>query len=73
MYELNGAGHMAGMWVWWLIAIVVIAALGWGIVQSASRNAGRTAESAEDVLKRRYAAGEIDKEEYERRLQDLRQ
>lgn len=30
------------------------------------------AESAEDVLRRRFAAGEIDEEEYRRRLEVLR-
>ena len=33
---------------------------------------GSSAESAEEILKRRYAQGEIDQEEYERKLQDLR-
>jgi len=63
---------MAGMWFWWLIAIVVIAAVAWGVVQSLSRHSDGTAESAEEILKRRYAAGEIDKEEYEKRLRDIR-
>jgi uncharacterized membrane protein len=38
-------------------------------------NAGRprpTAESAEEILKQRYARGEIDRDEYHRRLTDLR-
>jgi uncharacterized membrane protein len=29
-------------------------------------------ESPEDILRRRYAAGEIDREEYEKALSDLR-
>jgi hypothetical protein len=31
-----------------------------------------TEESAEQILKRRYARGEIDREDYERRLNDIR-
>jgi uncharacterized membrane protein len=31
-----------------------------------------TKESAEEILKRRYARGEIGKEEYDRTLSDLR-
>ena len=33
---------------------------------------GKRQDSPEQILKRRYAAGEIDKEEYDRRLSDLR-
>lgn len=73
MFELGEAGHMAGMWLWWLIATVVIAAVAWAVVRSTLRDNGEAAESAEDVLKRRYAAGEIEKEEYDKRLRDLRQ
>lgn len=73
MYGLDGAGHMGGMWIWWLIATAVVAAVAWGVVRSTSRNGSGPAGSAEDVLKRRYAAGEIDKEEFEKRLRDLRQ
>ena len=29
-------------------------------------------ETAEQILKRRYAKGEIEREEYQRRLEDLR-
>lgn len=72
MYGMDGAGHMGGMWLWWLIATAVVAAVAWGVVRSTSRNSRGSAESAEEVLKRRYATGEIDQQEFEKRLRDLR-
>lgn len=62
---------MGGMWLWWILGIVIVAALAWAILGSPARNGGSDA-SAEELLKRRYARGEINKEDYEKRLQDLR-
>ncbi|MFO7654247.1 MAG: SHOCT domain-containing protein [Candidatus Krumholzibacteriia bacterium] len=63
---------MGTMWIWWLLAIGIIAAVVWGVTRTGGgRNARR--ESPEETLKRRYASGEIDEEEYHRRLADLRQ
>jgi len=71
MNEWNGVGHMGGMWLWWILGIVIVAALAWAILGSPARN-GDSGVSAEELLKRRYARGEISKEDYEKRLQDLR-
>lgn len=66
---------MMGMWLWWVLAIGLVVVVAWAVVRSTSRTRGGndTAESPQDILKRRYARGEIDKDEYEKRLQDLRQ
>lgn len=64
---------MGGMWLWWLIAIIVVAAFTWASVRVTSGDRDKTKETAEEILKRRYAAGEIDRADYERRLRDLRQ
>lgn len=64
---------MMGMWLWWLLAIGLIAVVAWAVIRSVSRTGNSTTESPQDILKRRYARGEIDKDEYEKRLQDLRQ
>jgi len=63
---------MMGMWLWWLVAIGLIAVVVWAVIRSVSRAGNGATESPQDVLKRRYARGEIDKDEYEKRLQDLR-
>lgn len=64
---------MVGMWLWWLLAIGLIGAVAWAVMRSVSRTGNGAAESPQDILKRRYARGEIDQDEYEKRLQDLRQ
>jgi putative membrane protein len=72
------------MWPWhgvfpfWmpLFWLIVIAVLIWLLSraagQGARRSSGPKEESPETILKRRYARGEIDREEYQRRLEDLR-
>lgn len=45
----------------------------WAVIRAAgSPGNGRGEESPETILKRRYARGEVDREDYERRLTDLR-
>jgi uncharacterized membrane protein len=60
---------MIWMTIAWLVGIGLIVALFWAILQAASE---RETESPEAILKRRYAAGEIDTEEYNRRLEVLK-
>lgn len=67
--------HMGWGWYWWVwtllwlaIAIVVIAL----IARAVTRNSGvRPQSEALEILKRRYAAGEISTEEYEERRSRL--
>ena len=73
MNDWNGAGIMGGMWLWWIVGIAIVAAVFWAMVRTSSRTDGSGGASAEELLKRRYANGEIDKESYEKRLHDLRQ
>jgi putative membrane protein len=54
-----------------IVVLVVIGVLIWWLVGK-PRNLRALPESPEEVLKRRYARGEINKEEYERMLSDLR-
>ena len=63
-------GYMIWMTLW-LIGIGVIAALLW-ILYSSARSSPPPQESPEEILRRRYAAGEIDTEEYASRLAELR-
>ncbi|HVW69156.1 MAG TPA: SHOCT domain-containing protein [Steroidobacteraceae bacterium] len=70
-YWHDGWQHMGWQHIawWWVSALVIIAVL-WVAMSAANRN-GRP-DSRERILKRRYAGGEIAREEYERKLQELR-
>ena len=71
-YWFNG-GHMIWMTLWWLVGIVFLVTLVWVLVRAMSAGQiGHVDQSPETILKRRYAAGEIDTEEFERRLATLR-
>jgi putative membrane protein len=71
-YWFNG-GHMIWMTFWWLVGILFFVALVWVLVRAMSAGqTGQVDQSPETVLRRRYAAGDIDKEEFERRLATLR-
>jgi putative membrane protein len=70
---LPGYDHSVLMVLWWLFGIVLLVALIWAVARAAgSSRGGPREESPETILKRRYARGEVDREEYERRLTDLR-
>ena len=62
---------------WWpmgiglVIWVVIIGLVVWLVVRATSQRSG-SGESAEDLLRRRYTAGEINEEEYAKRLETLR-
>ncbi len=75
-----GWGMMGGFGWWWFMPIFMILFWGlviWGIVAlvrgvRGSRDADSSKEdSALEVLKKRYARGEINKDEYEEKKRDL--
>lgn len=66
------AGHMGWMWLWWLVGLALLVVLVWAVVRAAAPPAPGDQQSPEAILKGRYARGELDRQEYERRLADLR-
>ena len=62
---------MGWMAIWWSLGAAVIAAVVWALVKSARAPAG-SKESPMEILKRRYANGEIDEKTYEHMLEELR-
>lgn len=63
-----GGGIMMVFWV-----VLIIALIYW-IIRAANRNSSQQSlqsESAMDILKKRYARGELSKEEFEMRKKDL--
>jgi len=64
---------MGWMWLSWLVGLGVLLLFVWAVARAAgSTGSRRPEESPEAVLKRRYARGEMDDQEYERRLGNLR-
>ena len=65
--------RMGWMGPWWIAGLAALLLLVWVAARAAaSPGVGRREESPETILKRRYARGDIDPEEFDRRLTDLR-
>ncbi len=70
MHWYDGGTHMIWMWIGWLLAAVVVV---WGIKALVSAaGGGGEGRSPEQILKERFARGEIDEATYERMLEELR-
>jgi putative membrane protein len=63
---------MGWMALWWILSAAVIAITLWALLRAKGGPAPDRGESPEEVLKRRYAKGEIDRQTYERMLGELR-
>lgn len=81
MGDMNGMGGMGGMMMWMLVwglvglALLVLAVVGvvWLVRRTGnSDQGGGRPEAPEDVLRRRYAAGELDEDEYRRRRAQIK-
>lgn len=68
-------GFMGGMWFGWIFWIVIIALIVFLIIRFTDQKQNNrnisTGESSLDLLKKRYAKGEISKEEFESIKKDL--
>ncbi len=68
-------GHGWGMgWGWIIGLIIIIMAIIWFFIKSSNQSNAPIqsgSKSALDILKERYAKGEIDKQEFEQRKKDL--
>jgi putative membrane protein len=64
-----------GMWFGWIFWVIIIALIIWLLINQSSRNRQNyqppQQESALDILKKRYARGEINKDEFEEKKKDL--
>ncbi len=72
-------GLFMGMhWIWWLIVLATFFSMAWALVRVSSDRAKTQRrlgdqEVAEEALRRRFALGELDEEEFARRLKILRE
>ncbi len=62
---------MLGMALFWIIVIVGIVALVRWLVAGGTSASGPPGKTAMEVLKERYARGEIDKKEFDEKKRDL--
>lgn len=70
-HEINGHGWGMG-WAWIFVLLILIIVI-WLIIRMVNQNSQSQAgqKTPLDILKERYARGEIDKEEFEERKKDL--
>lgn len=72
MYGYGEGGWMGGgMWLVWILLIVVVVVLIKALTGSKSDSSVEGHESPMDILKLRYARGEISEEEFHRRRLEL--
>lgn len=70
-------GMFGGMWFGWLLGIVIIVLVIWVVIQISNKNQQTNStnmigkETPLDILKKRYAKGEITKEQFEEMKNDL--
>lgn len=72
---MNGfEGHGFGMGWGWIIGLFILIAVIWLLINAINQNRGtnrRIEKPAAEILKERYAKGEISKEEFESKMRDL--
>ena len=72
----HGWGMGYGMGWWWIIGIIIMVIIVWMVVKAINQtnysNTRLGNKSALDILKERYARGEIDKQEFEERKNNLK-
>jgi putative membrane protein len=61
---------MIGMWLFGIVVVVLVVVLVRSLAQPAQRPSAP--DSAEEIVRTRYARGEISRDEYDRLLADLR-
>lgn len=71
----QGSGMMGFAWGWMAVPIVVMALMMWGMMSMHHGHGSHRSHGGEDavaVLDRRYASGDVSREEYLRMKEDLR-
>jgi len=68
--EMMGGFGMGFGGILWIAIIALIVFLVWQYLRQ-DKNLGNSKHSPLEILKQRYAKGEIDKEEYEEKKRDL--
>lgn len=72
-YGWGGMGMGVGMLIFWGILIFVLVLVVRILMGAGVLPPGKREKSALDILKERYARGEIEREEFEQKQRDLQQ
>lgn len=67
-FGVMGYGWIFGLIIWLLLIIGIVLAIKWSL---ASSGGGGKSLSAMDILKQRYASGEITEEEYHKMKKEI--
>ena len=67
----TGIWMLFGMVFWILVIVGIVLLVVWVVQKTVGGGAGGTEGSALEILKKRYARGEISKEEFEEKKRDL--
>ena len=68
----SGWGYWGWGWWFWVFWAIIVFLVVWLIASAGVWGSGRDIPPEEQILRERYARGEITREEYERLLRDLR-
>ena len=66
-----GTGMGIGMWVFWIVGIVAVLLIAKLVLLGSSGQSGASLEGPLKILQKRYASGEIDKDEFESMKKEL--
>lgn len=72
MYPMHGWYGWGWMFVWWAIVVAAVAVVLILLAGASSRSRPKAGPTAEEILRDRYARGEIDRETFQRMRSDLR-
>ena len=68
---MNATGMGLGMWIFWLITILIVVLIIKELMGSDNKKTISPPESPLKILEKRYARGEIDKNEFEDMKKEL--
>jgi len=68
---MNATGMGLVMLIFWVVVILIAIFIVWTLISRTGSDSVNAEESALDILKKRYAHGEISEEEFEHKRKEL--